>query len=109
MMFLGFSHGVSNLGGSLLVARLSLNKYSSDQYRATVAAAYSVFAASQLIILFSTIGKLTVSVNYILLATCIYLLTTKLIVKRIDPKLFHSFISAFILILATFLVLKSLI
>lgn len=109
MFFLGFSHGVSNLGGSLLVARLSLNKYSSDQYRATVAAAYSVFAASQLIILFSTIGKLTVSVNYILLATCFYLLTTKFFVKRIEPKLFHSFISAFILILALFLVLKSLI
>jgi len=107
MIFLGFSHGVSNLGGSLLVARLSLNKYSSDQYRTTVAAAYSIFAASQLIILFSTIGKLTVSVNYILLATCFYLLTITLIVPRINPKLFYNFISAFILILAIFLILKN--
>jgi uncharacterized membrane protein YfcA len=109
MLFLGFSHGVSNLGGSLLVARLSLNKYSSDQYRTTVAAAYSIFATSQLIILFSTFGKLTISVNYILLATCFYLFTVRFIVNRIDHKLFNSFISAFILILAIFLVLKSFI
>jgi len=109
MFFVGFSHGISNLGGSLLVARLSLEGYSRHHYRTNVSAAYFVFAASQLVILLMVNGKLTVSVSYILIGLCFYFITNTLILSRINAKLFDSLINSLILIMAVFLLVRSLI
>jgi uncharacterized protein len=108
MFFMGFAHGISNLGGPLLVARLSLKGYSKNHYRINVSAAYFVFAASQLIILFMLSEKLIVSVSYILISGFFYLITNTLLVSRINSKLFDSLISSLILIMVIFLLIRSL-
>ena len=108
MFFVGFSHGVSNLGGSLLVVRLSLKGYSKKHYRTTVSAAYFVFAASQLIILMMVNGKLKISISYILIGLCFYFIANTLLVSRINTKLFNKLINYLILTMAIFLLVRGL-
>lgn len=109
MFFTGFSHGISNLGGALLVARLSLERYSKNHYRTNVSATYFVFAASQLIILLMVNGKLTISISYILIGLCFYFITNVLLAPSINTKLFDSLINYLILTMAIFLLVRSLI
>jgi hypothetical protein len=108
MFFVGFSHGISNLGGSLLVARLSLKGYLKNHYRTTVSAAYFVFAASQLIILMMVNGKLKISISYILIGLCFYFIANTLLVSRINTKLFNKLINYLILTMAIFLLVRGL-
>ena len=109
MFFVGFSHGISNLGGALLVARLSLERYSKNHFRTNVSATYFVFAASQLIILLMVNGKLTISISYILIGLCFYFIVNTLLAPRINTKLFDSLINYLILTMAIFLFVRSLI
>ena len=109
MFFTGFSHGISNLGGALLVARLSLERYSKNHYRTNVSATYFVFAANQLIILLMVNGKLTISISYILIGLCFYFITNVLLAPSINTKLFDSLINYLILTMAIFLLVRSLI
>ena len=53
MFFLGIVHGISNLGGSLLMFRLSLEAYDKIIFRSTIAATYFIFALSFLILLYA--------------------------------------------------------
>ena len=109
MFFVGFSHGISNLGGALLVARLSLERYSKNHFRTNVSATYFVFAANQLIILLMVNGKLTISISYILIGLCFYFIVNTLLAPRINTKLFDSLINYLILTMAIFLFVRSLI
>jgi hypothetical protein len=107
IFFIGIVHGVSNLGGSLLVVRASLEKYSKNQYRTIVSAIYFIFAFSQLTILLIENGTLMVSVNYIFISSGVYFIANSVILPKINTKLFDGLINTLILMMAVFLFAKS--
>ena len=72
VFLVGFIHGLSNLGGPLLVLRVSLEKFVKETYRTTIASVYLLFAIIQLSIITVNIGYIEISITYFLFTALIY-------------------------------------
>jgi hypothetical protein len=106
---MGIIHGITNLGGALLTAKIfhtDLNKY---EKRATIAMSYMTFAVFQII----TIVILTNLYNfayliYVVLGVSIYLLVNKMFFHKITNNNYDKIFAVFLLITGIMLLYKGL-
>ena len=97
MFIMGLIHGISNLGGPLLVFRLSLLKLEKIQFRSSIAITYLIFATFQLAIVWISVGILTISLAYILLALLTYSISNRWIFVNIQEGYYREALDYFIL------------
>lgn len=109
---MGFIHGLTNLGGSLLTAVVHSKEYEKDMTRVTVAISYATFAVFQIITLL--ISGVDVEVKfagiglYLVVGVAIYLLTEKLIYAEINNENYSKFFAFFLLVSGVLLIVKSI-
>lgn len=107
---MGTVHGITNLGGSLLTAKIfhtNLNKY---QKRATIAISYMTFALFQIgTILFLNIEYKIENSIYIPIGIFIYLLVNKILFHKISDYRYDKMFSIFLLVSGISLVIKEFI
>jgi hypothetical protein len=108
--FMGIVHGLTNLGGALLTAKVfhtNLNKY---EKRATTAVSYMTFAIFQIVtILFLDIKYEFSNLYYVLIGVGVYLLINKIIFHKISDHRYDKIFSIFLIMSGVSLVLKGLI
>jgi len=86
---IGAIHGMSNLGGSLLVLRVSFSTANQFDYRPTVALVYLVFASIQLTTLYSLQISTFQNVHYAAFAIVLYFIFNRFIFLRINQQKFE--------------------
>ncbi len=109
---MGFIHGLTNLGGSLLTAIVHSKDYEKHITRVTVAISYATFAAFQIITLFMS-GvdvdlKLMGIVLYLVVGVAIYFLTEKLVYAEINNENYSKFFAIFLFVSGVLLIVKSI-
>jgi len=107
---MGMVHGLTNLGGALLTAKVfhtNLNKY---EKRATIAMSYMTFAVFQIItILFLDNNFGATNFWYIIVGVIVYVGINKLFFHKMSEHKYDKLFSFFLLISGISLVLKGLI
>ena len=106
VFIIGLIHGLSNLGGPLLVLRVSLEKFGKETYRTTIASVYLLFAIIQLSIITFNIGYIEISITYFLFTALIYFFSNRYIFFRISETLYQKAITFLMILVASFLFLK---
>jgi len=101
-MMMGAVHGISNMGGGLLVVLMGTRYINSESIRANIAFGYLLFGIMQLIVLFIFSGlesSAQVSSLYlVVIALLTYLFAEKFIVMKINETNYQSFITSIIFI-----------
>ena len=107
---MGVVHGLTNLGGALLTAKVfhtSLNKY---EKRATIAISYMTFAIFQIItILFIDNNFDVLNLGYIIVGITVYITINKLFFHKISEHKYDKLFSFFLFASGISLVFKGLI
>lgn len=75
IFLIGLIHGLSNLGGPLLVLRVSLEKFDKKTYRTLTAAVYLLFAIIQLSIITFQVGHVEISITFQMFLMALFLFT----------------------------------
>lgn len=108
----GLVHGVSNLGGSLLSVVVQQKRLGKDATRATIAAAYAVFASCQLTTLAFTRGgvpdALSGNARFVVLGVLVYAATNALVYQRLDSQRYAQAFAVFLVLSGVTLALRSL-
>jgi hypothetical protein len=99
-VFIGLTHGISNMGGGPLSILMSTVYSEKVKIRANIAFIYLVLALFQLIILFiiEPSGLQHVSVNLMLTSLFIYLIANRYFSDKVDDKKYVFLINILILI-----------
>jgi uncharacterized membrane protein YfcA len=109
---MGFIHGLTNLGGSLLTAIVHSKGYEKNMTRVTVAISYATFAVFQIITLL--ISGVNVEIKfagiglYLIAGVAIYFITERLIYMEINNENYSKFFALFLFISGVLLIVKSL-
>lgn len=103
---IGIIHGISNLGGSVLVVWAGFTSNSINYYRALVSGVYSLLALSQLIILLLYTGQLHVSVTYTMFAIALYMITARIAHKKFNYEFFQLLLTLLIFMMVVALLLQ---
>ena len=106
IFIIGLIHGFSNLGGPLLVLRVSLEKFDKETYRTSIASVYLLFAVIQLSILTFQIGYIEISITYFLFTAVIYFVSNRYIFFKISEILYERAITSLMVLVALFLFFK---
>ena len=106
IFIIGLIHGLSNLGGPLLVLRVSLEKFDKETYRTLTAAIYLLFAIIQLSIITLQVGYIEISITYFLFTALIYFFTNRYIFVKMNETLYDSAITILMFLAALFLFSK---
>jgi uncharacterized protein len=110
-LFMGAIHGLSNLGGSLLVAGVFNKNLSKIQTRSTIAVSYLTFAMFQLITLIFIINN--ENVNFLqyyylwFIGAGIFIIVEKLFFVKIKENQYSKLFEIFLFTLGTILLLKN--
>jgi len=106
---MGIIHGITNLGGALLTAKVfhtDLNKY---QKRATIAISYMTFALFQITtILFLDVKYKLENLLYIFVGLLVYFFINKFLFHKISDYKYDKLFSVFLTVTGTLLILKGL-
>ena len=105
IFLIGLIHGTSNLGGSLLVLRISFEGYTKIQYRTMVSGIYFIFAFSQIISILSLGNKFAISIFYVAASITTYFISNKIIFSKITETNFASILDSLMLIMACLLLI----
>lgn len=104
---MGIIHGLTNLGGAMLSAKVfstNLNKY---EKRATIAVSYLTFALFQIITIFYLDKEYNEeNLFYILIGTIIYLIVNKMFFNKISENKYQYLFSIFLFITGVLLIMK---
>ncbi len=107
---MGFVHGVTNLGGSLLTAIVHGKNYGKNATRVTVAICYATFAIFQLATLFLLGIQFELSfashMRFLQLGVIVFVLTEEVVYSSIDNKKYSQFFAAFLLLSGILLIIK---
>lgn len=106
IFIIGLVHGLSNLGGPLLILRCALEKFDKESFRTLVAAVYLLFAIIQLIIITFQVGYIEISVIYLLIAAIIYFISNRYLFYKMDDLIFETSITFLMILAAVFLFAK---
>lgn len=104
MVIIGLIHGVSNLGGSLLVYRISLELFEKIKFRSNVAVTYFMFALSQIVTLSAANDYFDFYPSYLLLCILTYFAANKFIFFNIEQKQFATILLVFMVTLSAALI-----
>lgn len=109
---MGFIHGLTNLGGSLLTAIVHSKGYEKQITRVTVAISYATFAAFQIFTLLMSGVNIDIKVVgiglYLVVGVVIYFLTEKLVYAEINNENYTKYFAVFLFISGVLLIVKSL-
>ena len=104
---MGIIHGMTNLGGALLTAKIfntDLNKY---QKRATTAISYFTFALVQIItILFLEFEYPLMNLLYILIGLAVYFIVNKFFFHKIEDQKYDKIFAVFLIFSGVLLIIK---
>lgn len=106
---MGIIHGLTNLGGSLLSAKIFYEKDSKNEKRVTIAISYLTFALFQIGTIFLTSSYENFSYYYIYYAIIgffIYFIVNKLLYKRLNEIKYHNLFKILLLVSGILLILK---
>jgi uncharacterized protein len=111
LIFTGFIHGLTNLGGALLTAIVYSKNLTKKRTRATIAISYLTFAVFQIITLiffieYSGVFKISNSIYWVL-GFINFFIVEKFIFIKIDERMYNKFFTVFIFIIGCLLILKS--
>lgn len=98
LVILGIVHGLTNLGGSLLVAIIHTKNYQRDIARTTTAMSYATFAIFQMATL-TFLQKLDISrqiVTYLLAGVLAFILIEKFVYTKIDNERYRLVFAIFL-------------
>jgi len=105
---MGIIHGVTNLGGALLTAKVFHTNLCKYQKRVTIAISYITFAISQLITIFFLDVKFSISnLLYIFVGLIIYVTVDKFLFIKITEYNYHLLFSIFLFLSGSSLVIKA--
>lgn len=102
----GLTHGLSNLGGSLLVIWASLTGTNRFEIRALVAFIYTFLALSQILIILLTLNEFTLSVMYILPMLLLNFISSKYFFQTIKEEKYQSLLTVLIFAISILLSCK---
>lgn len=103
---IGIIHGLSNLGGPLLVLRVSLEKFDKETYRTLTAAVYLLFAVTQLSVITFQVRHIEISIIYLLFTVLIYFFSNRYIFVKMNEILYGRAITFLMFLMALFLFTK---
>ena len=93
---MGVTHGLTNLGGSLLTSKIFSMDMEKAEKRATISLSYFTFALFQILTLLG-IGQLTqFNFGYIVIGVVVFFLTDFFVYKNISNQKYDSFFAAFL-------------
>ena len=93
---MGVTHGLTNLGGSLLTSKIFSMDMEKVEKRATISLSYFTFALFQILTLVG-IGQLTqFNFGYIVIGVVVFFLTDFFIYKNISNQKYDSFFATFL-------------
>ena len=111
LTIMGFLHGLTNLGGSLLSAGVLSKDLTKDSKRSTIAISYFSMGAIQIITLIATMSfYIFLNKNYFLYwatGPAIFFLVEKYLYYTIDEKMYKNISSIFLFIMGLILIMKS--
>ena len=97
---LGFVHGVSNLGGSILILWSAFATSTKLENRTTVAVAYVFLATLQIITVAISQFEFTIYLSYIVLTVPFYLLLSDRVFNALNEKYFQGLLTFLIFTVA---------
>ena len=106
IFIIGIIHGLSNLGGPLLVLRVSLEKFDKETYRTLTAAVYLLFAIIQLSVITFQVRHIEISITYLLFTVLIYFFSNRYIFVKMNEILYGRAITFLMFLMALFLFTK---
>lgn len=107
-VIMGIVHGVTNLGGALLTARVFYTNLNKFQKRATIAVSYMTFAAFQIItILFLDYKFNNYNIIYVIIGVLVYIIVNKLMFNKITDLKYDKLFSIFLILTGILLIFKS--
>ena len=106
-VFMGVIHGLTNLGGSLLTAKIYNTDMNRLEKRSTVAISYMTFAVFQIIAILSLnyIPNLS-NLYYILTGVSTYLVVNKVVFQKITNASYDMLFAFFLFVSGTSLIVK---
>lgn len=106
-LFMGIIHGLTNLGGALLTAKIFFTKLNKKQKRATIAISYMTFALFQITtILLIDFHYDFINLIHIFVGLFTYLLVDKIVFNKITNEKYNKFFSLFLVVSGFSLLLK---
>ncbi len=109
-ILMGIIHGMTNLGGVLLTARVFCENIDKSKKRVTVAVSYMTFALFQII----TISSFNVQYNffnlwYVVVGIFVYFFTNRIIFSSISEDKYKDIFTLFLVVLGILLLVKRMI
>jgi len=105
---MGIVHGMTNLGGALLTAKIFSTDLTKHEKRATTAISYMSFAIFQIVTILFLDKKYESSNGWlILIGVLVYLVINKLIFYKISEQRYNKIFSIFLVVSGVLLILKS--
>lgn len=106
---MGAIHGMTNLGGSLLTAKILNTNLNKVQKRSTVAISYMSFALFQILTIFILKYKFDINnLYYVFVGLSTYLIVNKLVFKRISNRKYDKLFAFFLFISGFAIILKNI-
>jgi hypothetical protein len=109
-VIMGIVHGLTNLGGALLTAKIFHTKLNKYEKRATIAVSYLTFAVFQIFtIMFLDVKYTFENLWYIFIGITTYIVVHKVFFHKISDHKYDSLFSMFLLLSGVSLILKGFI
>lgn len=106
-LFMGIIHGLTNLGGALLTAKIFFTKLNKNQKRSTIAISYMTFALFQIItILIIDFTYNLIYLFYVFVGLLTYIMVNKIVFQKISNEKYNKFFSLFLIVSGFSLILK---
>lgn len=103
----GCIHGMTNLGGTLLSAKVFSSNSDKLEKRSTIAISYMTFAVFQIITILSLNYKPNIKmIYYVLIGVSTYLVLNKLVFQKMSNSIYDKLFSYFLLLSGMALILK---
>ena len=104
---IGIVHGISNLGGALLVVWVSLSDKTKLGFRSTVASCYFLLALFQIVTVIIYKEKMIFFISYFIFGVAIYVILDKSLMRAIKDNNFDTLLTCLIFLMAILLGLKA--
>ena len=103
---MGLVHGISNLGGSMLTARVNLEALEKLQARANISFSYFLFVIIQLLLILVSGHVLSVSVFYVGIGVAINFIGQYVVFKNMSHESFRKTLKYFVVSIGVFLIIQ---
>lgn len=106
---MGTIHGISNLGGSLLIAKVYNEKLNKDEKRSTIAISYLTFAIFQILtILLLELKFQKENFIYIFVGIFVYFIVNKFFYKKLSDGKYNILFTIFLFLSGILLIFKGI-